>query len=394
MVKFEMKAKSFKRMVDPVNKNIGHVKCVCYVQANSIPKDFDNWMATNPREQKMTTNVANKIIESLENNSCFHELNRGILLSAECVEYDTENEIMTITMDDPEKHGNIDGGHTLRAVLEAKNKNSLSDDRYVFFEVFTGIESPVELAAARNTSVQVDLKSIAELENSFSVIKKAFNTVEFKDRIAYKMNEHYNDSDVKPIDVREIIAITIMFSQTLYAYKTSRGTLAESQPVQCYTGKEASLKKFLNLGKNEREKMIEDMIPVIPTIFELWDKIERNFPAVANKAGKRYGTRKYSKFNDNNIVDKALFSQEGLQYYVPKGLLYPVVGAFRALITVDETTKEYCWIKDPLEVWNKIGGKLATIILDERSDNPDILAKNTNLWSNLFKEVYIYGFMS
>lgn len=394
MVKFKMKAKSFKRMVDPVNENIGHVKCVCYVQATSIPKEFDNWMTTNPREQKMTTNVANKIIQSLEESSCFHELNRGILLSAECVEYDAENEIMTITMDDPEKHGNIDGGHTLRAILEAKNNNSLSDDRYVFFEVFTGIESPVELAAARNTSVQVDLKSIAELENSFSVIKKAFNSVEFKDRIAYKMNEHYNDSDVKPIDVREIIAITIMFSQTLYAYKTSRGTLAESQPVQCYTGKETSLRKFLNLGKDEREKMIEDMIPVIPTIFELWDKIERNFPAVANKAGKRYGTRKYSKFNDNNIVDKALFSQEGLQYCVPKGLLYPVVGAFRALITVDETTKKYSWIKDPLEVWNKIGGKLATIILDERSDNPDALAKNTNLWSNLFKEVYIYGFMS
>ncbi len=394
MVKFEMKAKAFKKMEDPVNKNTGHVKYVCYVQANSIPKDFDNWMATNPREQKMTTNVANKIIESLENNSCFHELNRGILLSAESVTYDTKEGIVAITMDDPEKHGNIDGGHTLRAVLEAKNKNSLSDDRYVFFEIFTGIESPVELAAARNTSVQVDLKSIAELENSFSVIKEAFSTVRFKDRIAYKMNEHYNESNVRPIDVREIIAITIMFSQTLYAYKTSMGTLAESQPVQCYTGKEASLKKFLNLGKVQREKMIRDMMPVIPTIFELWDKVERNFSAVANKAGKRYGTRKYSKFNDNNIVDYALFSEEGLEYCVPKGLLYPVVGAFRALISIDEVTNEYSWTKDPLVVWDKIGGKLATIILDEKSDNPDVLAKNTNLWSNLFKEVYIYGFMS
>ncbi len=394
MIKFEMKAKAFKKMEDPVNKSNGHVKYVCYVQANSIPKDFDNWMATNPREQKMTTNVANKIIESLENNSCFHELNRGILLSAESVTYDTKEGIVTVTMDDPEKHGNIDGGHTLRAVLEAKNKNSLSDDRYVFFEIFTGIESPVELAAARNTSVQVDLKSIAELENSFSVIKEAFSTVSFKDRIAYKMNEHYNESNVRPIDVREIIAITIMFSQTLYAYKTSMGTLAESQPVQCYTGKEASLKKFLNLGKEQREKMIRDMMPVVPTIFELWDKVERNFPAVANKAGKRYGTRKYSKFNDNSVVDYALFSEEGLEYCVPKGLLYPVIGAFRALITINEETNEYSWIKDPLVVWDKIGAKLATIILDEKSDNPDVLAKNTNLWSNLFKEVYIYGFIS
>lgn len=393
-MKFEMNAKAFKKMEDPVNKNTGHVKYVCYVQAKSIPNEFDNWMATNPREQKMTTNVANKIIESLEDNPCFHELNRGILLSAESVKYDNEKGIVTITMDDPEKHGNIDGGHTLRAVFQAKNKNSLSDDRYVFFEIFTGIESPVELAAARNTSVQVDLKSIAELEKSFDVIKEAFDNVPFKDRIAYKMNEHYNENNVRPIDVREVIAITIMFSQTLYAYKTAMGTLAESQPVQCYTGKEASLKKFLKLGKEKREKMIMDMIPVIPTIFELWDKIERNFATVANKSGKRYGTRKYSKFDDNKIVDNALFSEEGLEYVIPKGLLYPVVGAFRALIIVDQDTGKYSWVKDPLAVWEKIGGKLATIILDEKSDNPDVLAKNTNLWSNLFKEVYIYGFMS
>ncbi|WP_338627398.1 AIPR family protein [Clostridium baratii] len=394
MIKFEMNAKAFKKMEDPVNKKTGHVKYVCYVQAKSIPNEFDNWMATNPREQKMTTNVANKIIQSLEDNPCFHELNRGILLSAESVKYDNEKGIVTITMDDPEKHGNIDGGHTLRAVFQAKNKNSLSDDRYVFFEIFTGIESPVELAAARNTSVQVDLKSIAELEKSFDAIKEAFNNVSFKDRIAYKMNEHYNENNVRPIDVREIIAITIMFSQTLYSYKTAMGTLAESQPVQCYTGKEASLKKFLKLGKEKREKMIKDMMPVIPTIFELWDKIERNFATVANKSGKRYGTRKYSKFDDNKIVDNALFSEEGLEYVVPKGLLYPVVGSFRALITVDQDSGKYSWVKDPLAVWEKIGGKLATIILDEKSDNPDVLAKNTNLWSNLFKEVYIYGFMS
>ena len=85
MMKFQMRAKGFKKMEDPVNKSTGHVKYICYVQANSISKDFDNWMATNPREQKMTTNVANKIIESLENNSCFHELNRGILITEQSV---------------------------------------------------------------------------------------------------------------------------------------------------------------------------------------------------------------------------------------------------------------------------------------------------------------------
>ncbi|MBC8590622.1 AIPR family protein [Wansuia hejianensis] len=394
MKEFRMKAKSFKRMEDPINRNSNRVKYVCYIKADSIPLEFDDWMLTNPREQKMTTNVANKIVESLDENQYFHELNRGILMSVSDIKYDNSDGIVIIRMDNPEIHGNIDGGHTLRAILNAKSKNILSSDRYVFFEVFTGIDSPVELAAARNTSVQVDLKSIAELENSFEVIKEAFSKVGFKERISYKMNEHSENKDIDPIDVREVIAIINMFSQTLYPYKTSRNTLSETHPVQSYTGKEASLKKFLNLGKNKRERMIKDMMPIIPDIFKLWDTIECNFAAESNKAGKRYGTRKYSKYNNDEIVDYSMFSESPLKYSIPKGIMYPIVGAFRALAKVDESTGQYSWIKDPLEVWNAIGGKLSTIILDEKSETPNDLGKNNNLWSNLFKEVYIYGYMS
>lgn len=393
MEKFELKAKAFKKMEDPVNKNSGRVKFVCYVQANTVPLEFDNWMLTNPREQKMTTNVAAKIIDSLDTNQNFHELNRGILMSVESIEYDNQKGIVTLSMENTEVHGNIDGGHTLRAILNAKTKGSLSDDRFVFFEFFTGIESPVELAAARNTSVQVDLKSIAELENSFDVLKDAFKGIPFENRIAYKMNEHYNSEEVTPIDVREVLAIILMFSQLLYPYKTPFGTISESQPIQCYTGKETSLKKFLNLGKDKREKMISDMTPIITDIFELWDRIEKNFASESNKAGKRYGTRKYSKFNDGKVVDYAQFSGEALQYSIPKGIMYPLVGAFRALVKVNEDGI-YSWVKNPTEVWNSLGSKLTSTILDEKTENPDVLGKNTNLWSNLFKEVFIFGYMS
>ncbi len=82
-----------------------------------------------------------------------------------------------------------------------------------------------------------------------------------------------------------------------------------------------------------------------------------------------------------------------MSYVVPKGIMYPIVGAFRALVLIDESTGEYYWRKNPIDVWNIIGAKLATILLDERTENPDVLAKNSNLWSNLFKEVYIYAYM-
>ena len=392
-------AKAFKKMEDPNDSSSGHIKYVCYVKANSIPQEMDDWFATNPREQKMSTNVARKITDSLAENANFHELNRGVVLSAKEVKYDTSTKELLVFFEDPEIHGNIDGGHTLRAILDGNVKHVIKENRYVFFEIFTGIESPVELAAARNTSVQVDLKSIAELENSFEEIKDAFKTLPFAHRIQYKMNEHYNDDGVNPIDIREIIAITAMFSQSMYPFKTSLG-LNDLQPIQCYSGKEATLRKFLCMDSKDkaqqkinRDTMVRNMKPIIADIFKLFETIEAEFATAANAANKRYGTRKYSKFDDGNIVGKTLFEEQDLRYIVPKGLLYPLVGAFRALVVVDDKTNLYSWKKEPLDVWKAIGSKLVTIILDERTENPDVLAKNPNLWNNLFKEIYIYAYL-
>lgn len=400
MEQMKLKAKEFKKMVDPADLNSNHIKFVCYVQADTIPQQIDEWMATNPGEQKMTTNVAQKIKDSLVDNINFHELNRGILMSAKKAKWDNNSEELVLYFEDPEIHGNIDGGHTLRAILEAKNKNTLPSNRYVFMEIIVGLESPVELAAARNTSVQVDLKSIAELENSFDTIKNTFKSLPFANRIQYKMNEHYNDENISEIDVREVIAILIMFSQEIYPYKTSRGTLSEVQPIQCYSGKEASLRKFLKCNgtnqeqqKANRELMVNRMSPIVRDIFFLWEEIENSFAMVSSQAGKRYGTRKYAKFDNNNTVGSSFFEERDLKYIVPKGIMYPLVGAFRALVQIDEKSGDYYWKKNPIEVWGNIGTKLVSILLDEKTENPDVLAKNSNLWSNLFKEVYIYAYI-
>ena len=389
MAKLVFNADQFKKMADPINAKSKHIKYVCYAQAKSIPQEIENWMETNPREQKMTTNVAKTINESLLENCSFHELNRGILLSAESVDYDNHDKIVTIVFSDSAKHGNIDGGHTLRAILEAQKSGLLSSDRYVFMEIFTGLETPVELAAARNTSVQVDLKSIEELKDSFKVIKKAFSTLPFSNRIAYKMNEHYNDPNVAPIDVREIITILNMFNQAIYPMRNNDGRLSELQPVQCYTGKEASLKRFLNLGKEKRERIISNMTPIISDVFALWDDIECNFNVMAKRAGKRYGTRKYAKYADGDTVGKSIYYQHDLQYLVPKGLIYPLLGAFRSLVEIKTDT--YSWVDSPKKIWEAIGPQLASIVLEEKAETPETIAKNSNLWSNLFKEVFIYG---
>lgn len=388
MAKFTMRAKEFKKMADPVNKDSGHVKYVCYIQASSIPAELSDWMKTNPRDQKMTTDVAKTIQKSLSENSDFHELNRGVVLSAESVEYDNKFERVIIELVNGDIHGNIDGGHTLRAIFGAKEDGTLPDDRYIFMEIFVGLSTPVELAAARNTSVQVDLKSREELNKSFEILKAAMSGLPFENRIAYKMNQHYGE-DFKPIDVREIITILNMFNQNLYPVMSDGGTAGESQPVQSYTGKECSLKRFLDQGKDVREKTVKNMGNIIPNIFALWDKVEIEFPAKAGQTRHRYGSKKYSKYT-GEVIGATMLSETDIRYLVPKGILYPIVGAFRALVQVDTVTGEYSWTRDPFEAWKAMGPKLVGIVLDEKEDNPEYLGKSRNLWSNLFKEMLLY----
>lgn len=391
MAEIKLKARSFKKMDDPNDKKGGHVKYVCYAKANTIPDEILDWMETNPRQQNMKTTVALNIINSLKINDCFHELNRGIVLSADEVSYDNKEEVVKISLNDVAIHGDIDGGHTLRAIIDLKNKGELPENRYVFFEIFTGIDSPVELASARNISNQVDLKSIQELEKNFEIIKEAVKDTEFANKISYKMYEQDENNVKKTVDVREIIAILMMFFQNVYPCTNEDGTLNEMQPVKCYTGKEATLKKFVDIGKEEREATLKNMKNIISDIFHIWDQIEMNFNEFAKEAGRRYLTRNYAKYKKDVVQATSLVSQKPMEYVVPRGLIYPIVGAFRALVRINPETNEYYWVKNPELVLKRLGGRLVGIVLDEKTDSPEYIGKSSNLWNNLFKEVYIEG---
>ena len=82
-------------------------------------------------------------------------------------------------------------------------------------------------------------------------------------------------------------------------------------------------------------------------IFRLWDTVEREFPQMVKNTKHHYGVKKYSKYNNGEVVGQTMFAQSDIKYLVPKGIVYPVVGAFRALISVDPQTGFYSWKKNP-----------------------------------------------
>jgi len=342
-------------------------------------------MATNPREQKLTSSVSKAIEESLiSNDKYFHLKNRGIIISAEAINYNNLKEQVTITFSNDEYHGNIDGGHTYKIVQEYKGKEI---EQYVQFEVMTGVEDIIEqLAEARNTSNQVDTKSMAELQNKFEPIKEGIEGLPFYERIAFKQNQEVIDERTnkkrKMIDAREIVAIINMFNMSEYN--------AKKHPIQAYSSKAKMLNDYLDNPEYYRQYS-----NIIPDIFDLYDIIELEFADAYNtEANGKYGRKKYSGYKGGNKIGNSKFYENEIKYKIPDGFMYPVVAGFRSLLTYDENTNKFLW-KDgvsPLSVWDKIKGDLASQIMNFANsigDNPNAVGKDSNIWNLAYMTVQL-----
>lgn len=400
----EFPVKSFKRFDDPYDSNATAAKYQFFVNVADIPVDWIEWLSVNPREQKLTTDVARDIADSLRSNKKnFHVLNRGMLLSAEDVSFNNKSKQATVKFVDPKMHGIVDGGHTYRQILKYQEEENQSYEKYVQIEVITVFDNIEELAEARNNSVAVDDKSIEELRGTFNPIKRIIENHKIQneryfDRVSFRQNEFWGNKEVNNIiDVREIIAIINMFNPLLYE------TMSPVHPIQSYTGKAASLNKFLKIspqGVKEqdpefRNAVIEKMAIIIPDIFELWDKIETQFPQVSKDINKRYGSKPYSNYGKNNVKKISLFSNIEMDYTIPKGIMYPVVGAFRALVC--EKDGKYDWITSPFDVWEDKKEQIINSVLESSTqfgNSPEKLGKSTLLWDSLYNIILIYRLTS
>ncbi|MCI8465955.1 MAG: abortive phage infection protein [Lachnospiraceae bacterium] len=375
-----IKKGSFRKLEDPFNS--ASKKYLFYVKVGDIPESIP--MKTNPRHQTLTSMVPQAITESLESNDgYFHLKNRGIVLSAKACTYNSKAGKVTITFADNAFHGNIDGGHTYKILCEHRNSCL---DQYVQFEVMTGVEEIIEgLAEARNTSVQVDEKSMAELQQKFDPIKEGLEGMPFFARIAFKQNQQAFDNDtnkkLKMIDAREIVAIINMFNVKNFD--------ATNHPIKAY----ASKAKMLNLYLNDPESY-RNYVNIMPDIFDLYDTIEMEFATAFNEAGGRYGRKKYSGYKDGTTIGTSKFGLHNISYKIPDGLIYPTVAAFRSLIVYNPRTEKYEWKNgiNPIHIWSKCKRNLTYQIMCFASaigDNPNTVGKSPNIWNLAYMTVLL-----
>ena len=384
----KFKVQSFRKIPNPyLLSQLGDTRPTMYFaicDVKDLPENFS--MKTNPREQKMTTSVAKKIKNSLLDTSAldFYLLNRGLLLSAKEVTFNTYSKEITIVFENMDVHGNVDGGHTYRTILDYRDELE-PGQQFVKLEILTGVESIFQdLAAARNTSVQVQDKSIAELENRFDIIKHAIINEPFYEQVFFKEN------DKGDIDVTDILAILNMFNLDRY------GNNMDSFPTVSYSFKKICIDYYIQthkeLGESPSNPYVK-MSGIIPDIFKLYDHIEtriNTFYRKKNSAG-HYGAVKGVIVPHKGQYLQSKFYRNKLDIGSPTGFIYPILGAFRALLK--EENGAYVWRQNPFAVLEKVGPEMVeTTIERSRSlgNNPQSTGKDTGNWKTLYMTVMLH----
>lgn len=340
---------------------------------------------TNPREQNMRTKVAARIKEGLlSENSPFFLLNRGMLISVKEVKFDNVNSELILLLEDENVHGVVDGGHTYRTILEYRNSLSKEQKQFVKIEILTGIEDIFEdVAAARNTSVQVQDKAIAELKQKFEIIKEAIKEQPFSNNIAYKENEEKN------IDVTDILTL-------LYMFNLEKHNDREKMAVSSYNSKQVCVKEYTTtydkyvMNGKEEENPYYKMRPIMGDLFKLYELIETSMSRKYKEihAGGKYGSVKGVDLPKAESKFYSKFFETPMDHRTPRGFLYPIVGSFRALL--EEKDGYYSWKADPFEFFEEIGKNLVSETV-ERSrtlgNNPNAVGKDAGHWKQLYNSV-------
>lgn len=387
-MKYEFKVQTYKDLGNPYNRS-GQKMIYLFVHAKDLPEKLS--FGPNPREQNMNTSVAKKIIGSLqEGTEQFYVKNRGITIHAKDIKFIPSKSIVELDLPDNDMYGVLDGGHSYRAILENRKVSKDGEEKeivneFVKIEVIIGAEDYFEqLAASRNTSVQVTDSTIAELEKRFEFIKRVLKDKLYLDKISFKQNEQ------KDIEVVDILRLMYAFNLAKFPDHTSVG-------VSAYTSPKAVLNDFLTDVKkaeeNDTKSEYEAIAEILPEILELYDLIEKEAGfryKEATKTGK-YGAIKGVDGTEGGKKHYSKFTAEKIDYKSPIGFIFPIISSFKAL--VDKNNQgNYYWVCDPKKAWEQNGAALMEATVERSTSlgsNPQSTGKDSGLWKQNLSVNYI-----
>lgn len=343
---------------------------------SSIPMDV------NPREPKMTTNVARSLLAAVvEPETDFYINNRGIVIAAKSLTFNSTESEVTIDIgnqnDENDKflYGILDGGHTYTAIMRKRDEIPENVRKYVRIEVITNVQNITRLSDARNTSIQVSDLALFNLDDKFDNVKSAIAGQTYADLIAY------NDNENKPINISELLRL-------MYAFDIDRYPDDNAAPVQSYSGKAQVFKRYKQAFESPFYKSLTKQLPLL---VELYDVIERELPEKYKEYKKAQGVAnpRFGSVRGIESLDtptKTEFLATPTKYSVSSGYIYPIFGAFRSLLRFDEATGTVSWLFDPITIWNEVGTSIVQNTF-ETYTNPQLAGKDKQLWLSNYRIV-------
>ena len=406
------------------------------------PTFLDQWMKVNPREQKLTGPIMNAIEETWRDNPTeFFRVNRGLVVSADSVKFDSETGTVELICTDPKKHGVLDGGHTLRKVIQdlipatygpipngeafdggdeiddadASDEVDRDDDvveavepeepqqildRYLNVEVWVGLtlDQVALLSQGRNTSRTVPPYAIMEIKGEFQPLKDAIATTNktFAEKIvAFKPNEHVEGlEEFKPVSVLEVL-------QLLMAMDVTHSD-ANTHPVEAYKNKSYAARYYA-----ERNAEYKKMFPLVGDFLALYDKLREVVPDAYNGANAR--PRRWSKVLAGKGQPVDTREVEPLYYLDPTGekkvtrapnaVFFPMFSAFRAYLREGSGGKYEWWDGESPVDWSdnefreacqKLALKMAKAIREK--DKLNAVGRDQQVWATCYETLNGYLF--
>jgi hypothetical protein len=401
-----MKAQAQKKTVRfPVEKNhvmetkVSGVSIIhCYPMlgaylGDSIPD------TCNPRshsEDILKSRVSKEIRNTINDApELFIYANRGATILVESAKYDEKKGEMVLTFDeDSDAFGVADGATTIRTLQAAQEEAAQGLERGSFpevkadelpekfkkgrihLEIIHGLEDKgdiMSLVSGRNTSREVRIWSLQDFGGSFQFLKDILeaNGSPFAGKIAYE--EHAQNE----VTILEVLSLMNLFR----AEYTRNG----NQPTFSYSG---SGRMSLLLEKEESQKEFKALSPILPEILRLHDYIYANFEKAymqsygpKAKLGRRVGI--VSRRTSDPLILPLTGSKSN--YVIPKGLIYPLLAAFRALVGYNN--KGAYFLTDPFQFFDKHGATLVRRLMDQADaagNNPNKLGKTSTGYNALY----------
>lgn len=300
----------------------------------------------------------------------FFYKNTGINVIASDLSINKNKKTVTLTI--PPGYGILNGGHTQQAIIDYKHMDTINPKAIVRVEVivWSNISKTeiASLAKAKNSSTNVKGFSLADKSGYFDNIKKYLNQ-DYEKHIVWKENESVEGDQFSAVD---LIAFLSLFDLESYPDE-------DSVPNSVATSTGATFSKWVSSCQDGKDKL-QKVEPLVNDILDLYEYIISTFNKDIDKG-----------FTNMKVVKKAknkktVFNGLPMEWILPKQIVYPLLGAFRADLV--EEDGEYRWIIEPKALFDQSKKQLMKQIQTFLNQN-DInrMSKDTTIWVNLFQRL-------